>query len=94
MTFFIFLWIMLAALVGVFASHRYHRSALAYFAIALAISPVLGWLLVLALGPRRTPALAAGQAGGSAEGDQERAAWIATTVIAVGAMAIISMLRP
>jgi hypothetical protein len=94
MTFFIFLWIMLAALVGVFASHRYHRSALAYFAIALVVSPVLSWLLVLALGQKRAPAVVAGQAGGSAEGDPERAAWIATTVIAVGAMAIISMLRP
>jgi hypothetical protein len=92
MTFFIFLWIMLAALVGVFASHRYHRSALAYFAIALVASPVLSWLLVLALG-KRAPSLAAGQAGGSAEGDPERAAWIATTVIAVGVIAIIAMLR-
>jgi hypothetical protein len=93
MTFFLFLWIILAALVGVFASHRYHRSALGYFGIALAVSPVLGWLLVLALG-KRSPAVAAGKVGGSAEGDPERAAWIATTVIAVGVMAIIAMLRP
>jgi hypothetical protein len=92
MTFFLFLWIMLAALVGVFASHRYHRSALGYFGIALAVSPLLGWLLVLAVG-KRAPAVA-GQVGGSAAGDPDRAAWIATTVIAVGVMAIIAMLRP
>jgi hypothetical protein len=94
MTFVIFLWITLAALVGVFASHHYHRSALGYFGIALVASPLTGGLLVLALGPKTAPALAAGQAGGSAEGDNTVAEWTATTVIAFGVMAIVAMLRP
>lgn len=46
---FVFFWVFLSALVGVLAS-AYGRSPVAYAAVALLISPVLGLAVVLIAG--------------------------------------------
>lgn len=46
------LWIVIAVVVGVAASHR-RRSGFGWFLLALLISPLLGAVLLLLLGPSR-----------------------------------------
>lgn len=49
------LWLAFALIVGVAASKRYGRSGGVWFVISLLISPLLGFLLLAALGPKRQP---------------------------------------
>jgi MFS family permease len=57
----ILVWIVFAVLVGMLAD-RYGRSFFGYFVLSLALSPLIGLLIVLALGALPTPAAIAAQA--------------------------------
>ena len=54
--FFVGLWLLLCALVAVFA-HKRGRFAFGWGVISLMLSPLLGWLIVLALPTAIRPAL-------------------------------------
>lgn len=48
----LFIWLFLAILVGVFA-HRRGRMGFGWFVLAVMLSPLLTWLLLLAIGPAK-----------------------------------------
>jgi hypothetical protein len=52
------LWLFLAILVGVFAQRR-GRVGFGWFVLAVMFSPVLTWLVLLAIGPAKSAALVA-----------------------------------
>lgn len=53
-------WVLLAIAVGIFAG-RYNRSAIGWLLISLLVSPLIGWIFVLALG-RKEPTVTITQA--------------------------------
>lgn len=46
-------WLLLAVLVGVFAQRR-GRMGFGFFVLSVMLSPLIGWLIVLAIGPARS----------------------------------------
>ena len=50
----IYFWVGLCIAVGIFA-HRYNRSGFGWFVISMLLSPLLGFVFVLALGRRVVP---------------------------------------
>jgi hypothetical protein len=49
MVFFVFWWLLLAVLVGVFANQRRRRSGFGWFLMAILIGPLFAFLFVLIL---------------------------------------------
>jgi uncharacterized membrane protein YiaA len=48
----LFVWLLLAILIGVWAANR-GRSGFGYFVLALLLSPLIGFIIVAVIGPSR-----------------------------------------
>lgn len=55
----LFIWLGLSIIIGIAASSRYRRHGFGWFVVSILISPLLGGLLLLALGENKVAAEAA-----------------------------------
>jgi hypothetical protein len=53
MEYILFLWLGLSIIIGIAASSRYRRGGFGWFLVSILISPLLGGLLLLALGENK-----------------------------------------